>query len=60
MTFMKGILILDVPRPLSQGSGPTKSQRNALSLYDLEDFSTRTYLWMGKLVSKGVIRMKGS
>jgi len=38
MNFMMGILTLDFDNSLSRGSGPTKSQRNALSLYDLKDF----------------------
>ena len=36
MDFMKGILALDVLKSLSQGFGPTKSKRNALSLFDLK------------------------
>jgi len=42
---MKGFLVLVSPKSLSQGSGPSKSQRNALSLFDLYNLSTRTYLW---------------
>jgi len=37
MNFMKGILLLDVLKSLSRGSGPAKSQRNALSLFGLKD-----------------------
>ena len=33
------------PKSLSQGSGPSKSQRNDLSLFYLWVLSTRTYLW---------------
>jgi len=38
MNFMMGTLTLDIRKSLSRGSIPTKSQRNALSPYDLKDF----------------------
>lgn len=50
---MKGILTLEVHKSLRRGFGPTKSQRNALSLFDLKDLKYYNILVDRKLVCKG-------
>jgi len=47
--LMRGNLVLVVLKSLSRGSGPSKSQRNALSLFDLKVFEHFEFIY-GKLV----------
>jgi len=49
MNFYEGNLVLDIHKSLSQGSDLSKSQRNALSLFDLKVLSTLNFIY-GKLV----------
>lgn len=45
----EGSLVLDIHKSLCRGSGPSKSHRNALSLFDLKVFKYFK-LYYGKLV----------
>lgn len=57
--FYEGNLVLDIHKSLRWGSSPSKSQRNALSLFYLKKYSINIFIVKGNLVSVIGVKMNG-